>query len=187
MIKATYKTSLVTLIKNEIAYVALAKDYDKPNTTTQISAVNELTRISVTPAINGNVITIPVTIPANRNPSSTTIATVNSQKEFIVSSITGFSVGDFIVINYGSNISFSEQVYAKISNISGSAITIEKSSEVTLTVGMTVIGVITQAHIVKGGSSVANTGTTIMIIPLSLIKESPNEISFNLVMEGIGS
>ena len=186
MINSTYKTTLVTAIKNDIDYVAVTTNADKPTGQTQIVNENELCRVSVTPTISGNEITIPVTIPYNKYSATATINTVNSQKEFILDDSTGFNIGDLILINWSNLASPSDYTDAKITDISGNTITIEKNASITVTTSMSVVNVLNYLHVITGGSTSPNTGTTMLVVPLGIVKETNIIFECDIIMEGQG-
>lgn len=161
----TYRDYLLGVLQGDISHVALVSSDDVLTDTTDISTLPEKGR--VVPSINqtGNKLVVQSTFPAGTgNCSKTTISGGIGSNYFDVTSITGFAIGNRILVN---------GVRYKISNISGSTITTSVNLNPVPIVGNEVKQVFTQFHMVDGGTGIANTGSTTFSNEYEDYKESP--------------
>jgi hypothetical protein len=177
MITQSYSTELKTDINSSIDYIAFVFDNRQVKTSDNISSYHEFCRIAPTKTINTNNILLECVIPITQDHLLTTVTNKINNKEYTLSSVTGLQIGDSIVFNYDNQ----NKIKDKVVNISGNNVTLEKGSS-NITASMTVSQEITYIHIIKGGSTTANTGNSIFILPFNKIKFEYTQVDFTITI-----
>lgn len=161
----TYRDTVLGYIQSDISHVALATNDDSFTETTDIATLNEKARVVPTITQSGNKLVLNSTFGASSgNCSKTTISGSITTNAFDVVSATGFTIGDRITVD-GTKY--------KISNVSGSTITVSTNLNPVPTVGMEVKEFISQIHLVKDGTGSANSGSTAFVNSYNVYKENP--------------
>lgn len=175
MITFNYSTNIKNYINSSIDYIAITLDSRTPKGSDNISNYHEFTRIVPTKTVNIDSIFLECLIPITNEHLLTSVSNKINNKEYILNSISGLQIGDSIVFNYDNQ----NKIKDKVTNISGSNVTIEKGSS-NITNGMKVSQELTFIHLIKGGTSTPNTGNSIYIEPLYKIKFEFTQVKFNI-------
>lgn len=165
----------------EFKYVAVSTAYDPPTKSTTL----ELEKGRVVPTsinrVGARIIVESTFGISDANTASTTINTVTSNKIFTLTSATGFNIGDRVIIGTAKE-------ERKISNLSGSTVTLDKDLKVTPSNGTTVNQALSRLHLVYGSGATLtlNSGYGVSIAQLISTKDSTETILTRHEIEYIG-
>ncbi len=190
----TITTALLNDIVNHLAgsstptlalnYVVFTSNFDVPNqTTTLASDARERGRVAVSSIDdNGTSLTVNYTLGTTiANCLSTTMSAVTSNTVFTLTSVTGLGVNDRIQITI-SGVNYDR----KVTNLSGSIVTINSPLPSVPIIGTVVKQKISRIALVYGGTGSSGTGTVADWEQYILFKDSSMSIpgAFPLLTKG---
>lgn len=181
---ATHITDEITWLKDQITHIAFYTEYEPFNTNDILdSSKHEIGRVAVTPNIVNNQITINYTINSSTaNCSSTIISSVTSNTICVLTSASGFDIGDRIEIDTTGSGTYQE---CKIINKSSSTITIDR--QLNLVTGRTVRIKISNKAIIKNGTLTSKSGAFVYSEQFIKFKNSSQAITDNIILNLSGN
>jgi hypothetical protein len=160
-----------------ISHVAIVFDSRIAKSGDNISSYHEFYRFVPTKTVNPKNIKLDCTVPITVNHLLTKVTAKINDKQYTLSSVAGLQVGDAIVFNYDV-----KPIKDKVVSISGNNVTIETGSS-NISVNQNVSQLLTYIHIISGGTSTANSGNTIAIIPFNQIKVNAVQLLFSVFIK----